>query len=679
MNITYKKISVIALLFAITLLTFTWVMAQDQPSGENKQFYYLFDKKIHGRFDTLILAIQYPKEMKSTERDALLESAKDNFLTEEIDYVKAFEQEAIVFMDLSKPGAVDNVPGMTSKAERTGHPFFVDGEKLPVIVTNELIVRFKPEINKEQIGDYNKSNKVEIVKINPHVDNQYVLRVEADCELNALGMANRYQESGMVEFAQPNFLMHIGYDHTPTDADYSDQWHLNNDGSGTMTAGADIDAEKAWDVSRGSNAIVVCAIDGGFEITHPDLDDNTFINTVEQSGTPGVDDDGNGYIDDINGWSFVANSDDVANGLLPYHGQAVAGLVAAEENNQMVVGVAPLCRLLFIANTFDADDLANAFYYARDRGADIITCSWHTSEQAVLVTAIRETANGTRGGLGISIFVASGNGGTAFVSYPARDSNTIAVGGSDCTDIRYCNSQYGPELSVLAPTRQCGGDCGLVTTGLGGGITSTFGGTSGATPITAGTAALLLTVNPNLTRYQVRDILQATAEKIDADTADYNSDGFSDTHGYGRINAHRAIVPSVTITAPKRVTKGAFFTVKVTASAPFGLKSLWWFGQGTGIPDIDKAHMHTVGGEVVYTYEWTDVAINKKGTFTLGANARDVLYPNPVDGFPHQASEGSGIATTEIRVTPVTPIVGFGLIWLSFLVTGIIAVKKRNQ
>jgi len=287
-------------------------------------------------------------------------------------------------------------------------------------------VRFKLDVKEEQITKYNQSEKVEVVKKNPHVEQQYLLRVTEESELNALEMANRYQESGIVVFAHPNFLVHMEYNYIPIDTNFSDQWHLHNTGSGTMTVDADIDAVEAWDITRGDPDIVIAVIDGGFEITHPDLDDNFVINTAEIRN--GLDDDGNGYVDDINGWSFVGDSDDVSNGLLPSHGQAVAGLVAAEENSAGVVGVCPQCRLLFISITLDIDDLANAFYYARDRGADIISNSWgatdNSLEQPALITAIDETANGTRNGRGISIFFATGNDGGTVVAYPARDPNT---------------------------------------------------------------------------------------------------------------------------------------------------------------------------------------------------------------------------------------------------------------
>jgi hypothetical protein len=135
----------------------------------------------------------------------------------------------------------------------------------------------------------------------------------------------------------------------------------------------------------------------------------------------------------------------------------------------------------------------------------------------------------------------------------------------------------------------------------------------------------------------------------------------------------------IVISAPNKLRKGNSFTVKVTGSAPFGIKSIWWFGQGTGIPGIDQAHWQdATGGPKVYSYTWT-ATIDKEGTYRLGANARDVLYPNPGDGYPHQASEGSGIATTEIKVTPLTNTVGVLAIGLTLLASGVHRARKRKR
>jgi subtilisin family serine protease len=674
-------------LFACCAVAAVLVLAVTPVDGqENEAFFYRFDTKVTGRLDTTILAVWMPPNTERERFSSVLGSFSERYLSEEEPFVKAFSQEGVVFLELAEAadsnafsGYQDDVRAISPEAI-VGHPFFAEDHDLPMIVTSEFVVRFEPEVSAGEVEEFNRTNGVEIVEVNPHVENQYLLRATGG--VNALEMANRYQESGLAVFSQPNFLVHVQYYHTPTDPDYSSQWHLHNSGGAGMTADADIDADTAWDYEQGEAAVIVAVIDGGFEINHPDLDDNYLTNAGETPGN-GVDDDGNGYVDDVDGWSFVAGSDDVSDGLWPYHGHSVAGLVAAEENGQMVVGVCPGCRLLLIANTFDINDLANAFYYARDRGAWVITNSWgstdSTFDQPVLVSALADVATNGRGGLGIPIFFASGNDGGAVVAHPARDPNTIAVGGADCNDMRYTGSQYGPELDFLSTTRQGDGTCGLVTTGLGNTVGTSFGGTSGATPVAAGIAGLLLSLEPSLTAAEVREIMRHTAEKIDAAAAGYGPDGWSTTHGEGRVNAARAILPTVRISVSSEVVgKNEPFDVTVTASAPYGLTAVWWFGEETGITDLDKAHWHNVvGGEPFYSHTWTGVTIAEKGSFTLGANARDVLYPNPGDGYPHQASEGSGMDSAQIEVTPVSGVLGTLVVGLSFLVAGL--RKSRNE
>jgi subtilisin family serine protease len=669
-----KYSPVCALSAFLTLLFATTVAAQGEET-----YYYRFDQKIAGHLDKSILAVWVPPSTDRQTFSAAFESASEQYLSEDLPYVKAFGQEGVVFVKLDEIPNADaflsyqNSFQAVSSEAQVGHPFFLEDEELPMIVTSDFIVRFKSEVTTERIAEFNEAQQVKTLEANPHVENQFLLRSAGGT--NALDMANRYQESGLAEFAHPNFLVHIEYNHTPTDPDYGLQWHLSNAGGGGMTADADIDADDAWDYEMGEPTVVVAVIDGGFEINHDDLDDQFITNAGEIDGN-GIDDDGNGYIDDVNGWSFVDDSDDVGVGLWTYHGQSVAGLVAAEENNLMVVGVCPDCSLLLIANTFNINDLANAFYYARDRGAWAITNSWgstgSTFDQPALNTALADVATNGRGGLGIPIFFATGNDGGAVVAYPARDPNTIAVGGADCNNVRYTGSQYGPEIDFLSTTRQGDGTCGLVTTNLGNATGTTFGGTSGATPVAAGIGGLLLSLEPALTGTEVRDILRQTAEKIDSTSAAYDADGWSNTHGYGRVNAHRAVVPTVKISvSPETVERNQPFDVTVTGSAPFGLTAVWWFGQGTGIPDIDTAHWHNVtGAEPVYTRTWTGVTISQRGTFTLAANARDVQYPNPGDGYPHQASEGSGIDTTQIRVTPLGSKLGLLMLGMMFAMSG---------
>lgn len=288
------------------------------------------------------------------------------------------------------------------------------------------------------------------------------------------------------------------------------QWHYYNDGSipGTV-AGADINLFKAWEVSTGSPEVIVAVIDGGIDYTHEDLSANVLINEAELNGTPGVDDDGNGYVDDIYGYNFCTNSGDV----YPHsHGTHVAGTVAAVNNNgKGVAGVAggdgtPGSGVKMLScQTFDsrtgteAGDFAAAFVYAAERGASIAQCSWGWVsagyyEEDVLdairyFTAMNRTDKVTGG---VAIF-STGNNGETGDCYPACMDEVIAVAAmqADYTLAPYSN--YGEWVDIVAPGGQMDFDSRL-------GVLSTlpdntYGfneGTSMATPHVSGIAALVL-------------------------------------------------------------------------------------------------------------------------------------------------------------------------------------------
>lgn len=164
------------------------------------------------------------------------------------------------------------------------------------------------------------------------------------------------------------------------------QWHYNNDGSipGTV-AGADANVFKGWEIETGKKDVLVAIVDGGFQVDHPDLAQNVYVNEAEKNGKPGVDDDGNGYTDDVYGYNFVINSADVN---AHSHGTHVAGTVGAVNGNGLgVAGVAGGSGeggvKMLVCQIFDerasasmGGDQAAALVYAADMGASIAQCSW---------------------------------------------------------------------------------------------------------------------------------------------------------------------------------------------------------------------------------------------------------------------------------------------------------------
>ena len=469
------------------------------------------------------------------------------------------------------------------------------GEKIPLILTDEFIVKFLPEVEKAQIEELNNANGVEIVAKNPFVDNEFLLMITRVSGTNALEMANRYHEHALTEFALPNFIHVTEWQQLiPNDVLFGNQWHLLNTGQGGGTIDADIDAELAWGITTGSPNVVIAVIDQAFDMAHPDLTANFWTNPGEIADN-GVDDDANGFVDDVNGWDFRGGDNDPSPASVNHnHGTPVAGVAAACVNNPSsanaigVAGSCPGCALMLIrkGNTPFADE--QAFEYARAMGADIITNSWLYTIYSYLPQNVRDAINDATA-TGIVVLFAAGNNNNlnvcsgqyqnSIVSLPniiAVSSSTNrdrkAIGGvydgcsiGDCVDILAPSFHGDPGARGITTTDRTGADGynnfnSMCTGGQGEpsdlDYTNCFGGTSSATPLTAGVVGLIRSVNQTLTREQIQRLIQDTADKIEPGVAAYaDNTGFSSpatgiaTHSWGRLNAFEA----VRIAAPKRV------------------------------------------------------------------------------------------------------------------------------
>jgi subtilisin family serine protease len=354
-------------------------------------------------------------------------------------------------------------------------------------------------------------------------------RVAAQEEDAPLLLANELSEESIVKYAEPNALQAATFHQAAQDEPrFGNQWTLRNTGQNGGTSGADVDAIGAWGITTGSPDIGIVVHDSGVDINHPDLVDNIGP-----------------------GWDFDNNDNDATNDDGP-HGTACAGVIAAAANGQGVAGIAPDCQIIPLraAGAHSFEVWAETFDWAAQRGR-IISCSWSITPNNTLSEAIRDAVDN-----GVTVLCATGNDGTPFISYPASMAETIAVGASTNRDVRSNYSQFGDGIDIVAPSS--GGTLRVETTDVQGvngynkanspagdycnaNAPDGFGGTSSATPLAAGIAGLVLSANPELTPDEIREILHATADKIDKPNADYDANGWSSQYGFGRVNAARAV------------------------------------------------------------------------------------------------------------------------------------------
>ncbi len=337
----------------------------------------------------------------------------------------------------------------------------------------------------------------------------------------------------------------------------NDQWHYNNDGhiAGTKM-GADANVFKAWETGvTGSKDVVVAIIDGGFQVDHPDLKDNVWINTAELNGKPGVDDDGDGYVDDIYGYNFVINSSDIN---AHSHGTHVAGTVGATNNNGIgVCGVAGGSDgkggvKMMVCQVFDSRasssavaDFGAAIVYAADRGASIAQCSWGASvagdEDKSVTEAVdyfTKNGGGDKMNGGLCIF-AAGNNGEEGDYYPGCLDKVVAVGSMAPDGSVAYYSNRGKWVDVTAPG-------GLEDNGQQYGVlstlpNSTYGyneGTSMACPHVSGIAALILSKygNKQFSNETLRTLLTTSVNDLYTQNPEYEG-----LMGSGYIDAYKAL------------------------------------------------------------------------------------------------------------------------------------------
>lgn len=406
----------------------------------------------------------------------------------------------------------------------------------PIVESDDVLVRFQPGVSSVTAQQVALSVGATLgAPLGPQSPNAY--HVFVNTNTSAITASNLLRQKAEVKWAYPNFIWPKKKRLMPNDPLFGQADHLNNTGQNGGLANADINAPEAWDLTIGSPQITVAVVDDGVDQDHED-----FAGRIV-SPRDVVDDD-----------------NDARPGIGDNHGTACAGLALASINNNLgSAGVAPNCRIMpirLVTGFQTIADEAEAFMWAANNGADVISNSWGPQDnvlptdpsQLLPVTtkdAIDFATTSGRGGKGCVVLFAAGNGNEnmdtdGYASYP----KVVAVGATDNRDGKASYSDFGTTLDIVAP----GGDnTGLVTTdrmGAPGYVTGNytpvngfdrFIGTSAATPVAAGVVALMLSRDPSQTNSQVVTKMQNTADKVGGVV--YDANGHNDDYGSGRVNA----------------------------------------------------------------------------------------------------------------------------------------------
>jgi Subtilase family/von Willebrand factor type A domain len=403
------------------------------------------------------------------------------------------------------------------------------------VATNRLNVQLRPDLSEEECQAILAETRLEVLTKLKFAPNLY--EVAAQEREDALAASVELHNDPRFIFAEPSLVEHIPQRLTPSDPRYAEQWQWNNTSQSGGTAGADVSAEDAWDITRGAG-IRVAVIDNGFDADHEDL-------AAGVSAMSGYFSSSGGAATFTQGTTGMPDSD---------HGTFCAGMVGARHNNSRGgCGAAPECELMLIAALPDQvgtqATLARAVAYAGDPtnevatataadGADILVSSlgpngavWNLS--ATLELALEAAAANGRNGRGLAIFWAASNGNNVDVTQDevVSHADVIAVVRSTHDDLED-NAARGPTVGLIAP----GVDVVSTTSGNGYGTDT---GTSYAAPCAAGCAALALSMHPDLTRDGLRRIMRDTADQIGGVV--YDANGHNDDYGFGRVNAQRAV------------------------------------------------------------------------------------------------------------------------------------------
>ncbi|NLG19186.1 MAG: S8 family serine peptidase [Fibrobacter sp.] len=469
-------------------------------------------------------------------------------------------------------------------------------------VPGRLLVKFKDGITPENsiFKNIQSSVKCRASRVFKSGKNRFANATlssiyELDCKGDVDYLCDLFEKTGLFEYVEPDYLAEkcATKAFLPNDRYFYRQWALHNEGTFNMGGlinpkpDADIDMPEAWEIEQGDSTLIIAILDSGCKMEHPELAGRIWRNPGEVPEN-GIDDDGNGFIDDVNGWDFVNDDNDPSddNG----HGTSMTGIIGANGNNEAgFVGINLKSKLMIIkvtnsAKTGSVTNTVKGIEYAVNNGAKLINLSLGSLNPSETEMLIIEAAFNE----GIFICASAGNNADSSIGFPAAFEQVLAVGATGPNDFRWneasAGSNYGAEIDIVAP----GDFIFRLDTVADDRFDIYASGTSSSAAFATGVASLLLSQNPTLTPTQIMTILRETAEDQVGDPSE-DTPGWDKYYGAGRLNAYNALQRVLEI---KKYPFKQVFTVVRNPETKLLLK-----GQAGPVGDI----LFTLSGRVLYS------------------------------------------------------------------------------
>ena len=623
------KLHLSALFFLISITIYS----------QNSNFYYYKGEKIFLNHDknSIYLGVNnnFQKSVLNNENILDFSLKNENSINQKWTVV-TFQNEPNSLEYIQKINSIKNINSIENVS-----PCFITSKGDKIALSKHFYVKLKNESDFSLLEQKAQEYNFAIIKQNEFMPLWYSLECTKYTVENALTLSNLLYESGLFKTAFPNFISletevfqnNATFDTTENltncinDTYFNKQWGLENTGQQISsfpnifaTNGIDINACQAWNITTGNNNIKVAVIDQGIDLNHPELTN-------------------------IHPLSYDCETGTSPSNYYGQHGTACAGVIGATQNNNTgISGVSPNCQLMSISTIFsNSENLANGINWAWQNGADVVNNSWYQPTQNQLLDdALINALTLGRNGKGCVVVFASGNSEGSNVTYPANSNDDFLVVGaispcgerknpSSCDGQTLWGSAYGSKIDVMAPGTYIPTTKALEIDNSY--FNLNFEGTSSAAPHVAGIAALILSVNPNLTNIEVNNIIESTAQKVNANTPYSYQTNFNRPNGtwniemgYGLVDANASVVLAQSMNTndidlyTKDTPQDFGIEPNNSSSYTFLSEDIWVRHLPDGL--INSTHQTPITNTNNYVY----VKIRNKGSVASNGNEQLYLY-----------------------------------------------------